>query len=265
MKYAECPRNVWRNGGMWHRFKQERYYNNKRQWTYKEIGQFWDTVEDYDEIDDETYAYKRRFTDSLKLCSIPDNSQMLDIDCRTGNGTLFFHRNKKVSNSTCVTPSKKFAEVCASRLKKNKVNSKTLKLEKLPLNFKNNNFDAILCFETVEHLSEHKDFLDELYRVLKPGGEMILTMPNKLWNIIHSFAAIFNIHHSEGYHRFLSRRQIKELLWESDFDIIKEDTTVCIPIGNRVITYFGEIIEKITPKPIRHLLFLRHIFIVKKC
>jgi len=39
-------------------------------------------------------------------------------------------------------------------------------------------FDYIVCFQVIEHIQTDKIFVQELYRVLKPGGTLILTTPN---------------------------------------------------------------------------------------
>lgn len=50
------------------------------------------------------------------------------------------------------------------------------------LPFRNHSFDLITCFETFEHLIDSKRFLNELYRVLKPSGKLIISVPNApLW------------------------------------------------------------------------------------
>ena len=40
--------------------------------------------------------------------------------------------------------------------------------------------DVAVSFETVEHIGEQEEFIDELARVLKPDGVLILSCPNKL-------------------------------------------------------------------------------------
>jgi ubiquinone/menaquinone biosynthesis C-methylase UbiE len=40
--------------------------------------------------------------------------------------------------------------------------------------------DVAVSFETLEHIAEQSQFLDELLRVLKPGGVLLLSCPNKL-------------------------------------------------------------------------------------
>ncbi|MBT2640069.1 class I SAM-dependent methyltransferase [Bacillus sp. ISL-41] len=38
-------------------------------------------------------------------------------------------------------------------------------------------FDAIISFETLEHLEEERQFLANLYNMLKPGGTLVLSTP----------------------------------------------------------------------------------------
>ncbi len=252
--------------GAWKRFKEERDYISRKNWTYKDTGDFWNTVHDYDEIDDETYAYKRRFYDSIRICTFPDKSKLLDIDCRTGNGTVFYHRNNKISEAVCVSPSSNFLNICRQRLKKYNIKSKIILLEKLPLPIKSRFFDAVLCLETIEHVSRphHMKFLKELNRLLKPQGELILTMPNILWEPVHWIVAIFGIHHSEGPHKFLRRKKMLDLLKKTGFILVKQKTTVFIPVGPRWFTKIGELLEKILGENIMHIFGLRHIFICRK-
>jgi ubiquinone/menaquinone biosynthesis C-methylase UbiE len=40
--------------------------------------------------------------------------------------------------------------------------------------------DVVVSFETIEHVAEHDRMLDEVRRVLAPGGVLILSSPNKL-------------------------------------------------------------------------------------
>ncbi len=47
--------------------------------------------------------------------------------------------------------------------------------KKIP--FPDQEFDYVFCTEVMEHVPEPKDFLKEIYRVLKPGGVLIMTIP----------------------------------------------------------------------------------------
>lgn len=47
-----------------------------------------------------------------------------------------------------------------------------------PLPFADALFDAVLSIEGIEHLKNRYGYLDEIRRVLRPGGQLILTTPN---------------------------------------------------------------------------------------
>ncbi len=47
------------------------------------------------------------------------------------------------------------------------------------LPFADASFDAVVSFETIEHIVAQEPFLDEIRRVLRPGGLLILSCPNK--------------------------------------------------------------------------------------
>ena len=48
---------------------------------------------------------------------------------------------------------------------------------KLP--FGDGTFDVVVSFETIEHILEQNEFLDEIKRVLKPAGLLIMSSPNR--------------------------------------------------------------------------------------
>lgn len=51
------------------------------------------------------------------------------------------------------------------------------------LPYKDNSFDGVISNEVFEHVDNRQAFVRELQRVLKPGGKLIITTPNKLFPI----------------------------------------------------------------------------------
>ncbi|MFO7861840.1 MAG: class I SAM-dependent methyltransferase [Desulfosalsimonas sp.] len=47
----------------------------------------------------------------------------------------------------------------------------------LKLPFADNSFDHVICSEVMEHISDDKQAAEELYRMLKPGGSLAVSVP----------------------------------------------------------------------------------------
>lgn len=66
----------------------------------------------------------------------------------------------------------------------------------LALPFPDNTFDRIICSEVLEHVSDDQVALDEVFRVLKPGGVVAATVPSWLpeqicWALSEEYHAPF--------------------------------------------------------------------------
>lgn len=48
-----------------------------------------------------------------------------------------------------------------------------------PLPFEDESFDYVVSFQVIEHISNDKRFIEEVRRVLRPGGKFIVSTPNK--------------------------------------------------------------------------------------
>lgn len=48
-----------------------------------------------------------------------------------------------------------------------------------PLPFEDESFDCVVSFQVIEHIKRDKEFVREVYRVLKPGGQFIVSTPNR--------------------------------------------------------------------------------------
>ena len=102
-----------------------------------------------------------------------ENKIVLDIACGTGYGLAFLKRNAKLVTGVDV-------DIEATRESKGEWDEKTSALlgDGLSLPFKDESFDVVTSFETLEHLSERGKFLSELKRVLRQDGLLVLSTPN---------------------------------------------------------------------------------------
>lgn len=74
----------------------------------------------------------------------------------------------------------KFKNKSVTRLLREYKNVTFKKMKVPPLTeIADDSFDFVLAFQIIEHIKNDRFFLQEIHRVLKPGGRLILTTPNK--------------------------------------------------------------------------------------
>ena len=75
-------------------------------------------------------------------------------------------------------------------------------------------FEVVLCTEVLEHLPEPQKAIDEMFRVLKPGGELLLT--TRFLFPIHDAPHDYFRYTKYGLRHLLRRFEILELQEETD-------------------------------------------------
>lgn len=232
-------------------------------WTFADVAAHWNSVS-YDESNKGIDSHLRRFTDSEPFFVMKDAARVLDIDCRTANGTIFFQKKHPSAKFTCLAMAESFVKASQEKLRQQKIDAEITLLENLPLGNADLHFDMILCYETIEHVPSPGAFLSELHRVLKPGGILVLTTPNLLWEPVHWLSATFKWDHGEGPHRMLPRQELLWLFRTHGFKVITERTFVLIPAGPHWLLAFGRWLERVFPEFILRMLALRRTFICKR-
>jgi ubiquinone/menaquinone biosynthesis C-methylase UbiE len=91
----------------------------------------------------------------------------------------------------------------------------------LEIPFEDNSFDIVVSSEVIEHTPDPKKALKELYRVLKPGGTLVLSVPNKFWYFSIWIANKLNLRPYDGYEKWLGWFELKKSLKAFGFEIKK--------------------------------------------
>lgn len=115
----------------------------------------------------------------LWLCSRATGDQILDFGCSQGIAALILGReNRRVIGVDIDPAAIEYAQQELEReadLVRRNVEFKLIAPGALP--FEDRSFDSILFGEVIEHLAYPEDVLQELRRVLKPGGRLALSTP----------------------------------------------------------------------------------------
>lgn len=78
--------------------------------------------------------------------------------------------------------------------------------------FPERTFDIVLSSEAIEHTPDPSAAVLELYRVLKPGGQLVLSTPNRLWQAPVRAASALGLRPYDGFENFLWPSQLRGTL-----------------------------------------------------
>ncbi len=161
-----------------------------------------------------------KIVDDLNL----ENQNVLDIGCYDGS-LLSLIKNQK-NNFYGLEASDYGVAEC---LKKNIKVQNFFWDDKTPLPFENNFFDLVIAGEIIEHIFDTDYFLQEIERVLKNNGYLLISTPNiaslgrRLYLFFGKNPLIETSINSDnrGHIRYFTFRSLKDLLCRHQFEIIK--------------------------------------------
>jgi SAM-dependent methyltransferase len=127
-----------------------------------ELREFYETVvkDEFKRDPDVVRRYTNRIEKAAKLLK---DGLTLDIGCRSGYMNKYVKGQYIGLDITEVHFKEKFTGIVA---------------DACHLPFRNNVFDNVICMELLEHLVFPNECLAEMYRVMKYGGILIVSVPN---------------------------------------------------------------------------------------
>ena len=105
------------------------------------------------------------------------------------------------------------------------------------LPYPSESFRIVTCLELIEHIARTEDLLQEIYRVLRPSGYLLLSTPNFsfLNNRLHYLLGAPPC--NEGVHlRYFTKQRLEFLLSRVGFKIIQRSSYGVIPLLSTLTT-----------------------------
>jgi 2-polyprenyl-3-methyl-5-hydroxy-6-metoxy-1,4-benzoquinol methylase len=160
-------------------------------------------AEDFDALMD-PYDLRRRlevFFDELLPADLAGKA-LLDIGCGTGWFSARAQRQGAKVTSLDLGLS-------LLRQVKKKTPSQPVAGDALLLPFKDSCFDLVISSEMVEHTFDPPGAIHEMARVLRPGGLLALSCPNRLWLPVVRLASLLRLRPFHGHEDFPTYRQLE--------------------------------------------------------
>jgi ubiquinone/menaquinone biosynthesis C-methylase UbiE len=111
---------------------------------------------------------------------VQKNSRVLDLACGNGFGTMKLVESGAqlviggdVSEEALTHCTQKYQH----QIRQNQFEFR--KLDATKLDVEDSFFDLVVSFETIEHIDDYQSAVKEFWRILKPGGKLILSTPNQ--------------------------------------------------------------------------------------
>lgn len=106
------------------------------------------------------------------LTRLIEGQNVLDIACGAGYGTAM------ISEHGCEAVGADYDDDSITNARASWSQATFTEANALELPFGDCSFDAVVSYETIEHVYSGEQFLSEMYRVLRPGGTFICSTPN---------------------------------------------------------------------------------------
>ncbi len=190
------------------------------------------------------------------VADLGKNKRVMDYGCGPGWGSVIIAKKaKEVVGVDISEGALKYAESQYQL-----PNLKFIKIDNYPTNFTPESFDIIISSHVIEHIDDVKIYLNQLKRLLKKDGILILTTPNKRFRLL-PFQKPYDPYHKREYNykelkrdlmSVFNRFEIKGIYSPKKIDEI--EIRVLRTINNPFIIYFRDpiflMLEKLFPRKI---------------
>lgn len=133
---------------------------------------------------DEWYESKRgSFIDEVEtncafeLFNIKKGMKVLDVGCGTGNFSI------KLAKMGCevvgVDVSTEMLKIAREKARSENLKIEFLEMDACDLDFEDETFDGVFSMATLEFIYDHQKAIDEMFRVLKKGGRLLIGTINR--------------------------------------------------------------------------------------
>ena len=170
---------------------------------------------------DDTFDMERL---DLLASRVEAGDRVLEVDC--GPGVLAAKMRDERGADVTATD---LSSVAVERARAKGIPCSQVVIDQEDLPFEDGAFDTVVSNSAIEHRFLHEHALDECIRVLKPGGKLILCLPNiahwlcRWWLLRGRFPYILNSPTDAMHIRFFTVKEATVLCEERGVKIVEKD------------------------------------------
>jgi len=205
-------------------------------------------------------SFARRARIIFKNMNLSGKEKILEVGCGRGFYLKTLIDVLSDLDITGIDLNKKYLSVAKKFIDNKKV--KLINADATNLPFKNETFDRIIATEILEHIPDDQKAISEMFRVLKPGGIAMITVPNKnypfFWDPLNwTLERLFHWHIPANiwwlaglwadHVRLYDEKELGEKIKKSGFKVQKVwyATHYCLPFSHFLLYGIGKnLVEK---------------------
>lgn len=170
-----------------------------KQWYNKKAGE-------YTKVDKQGFL---RYKYAVKNVQVSEKMDIVDLGCKS----LSLLKELEKLKVKCNYHGVDISEVALNKLEYSFINKPEISvcdvMDGIPF-INSESADRVFCLELIEHVSKPIFLLQEIQRILKPGGQAIVSCPNPYY-WVNIFNSIFKIRENEGHISSFRWQEIKTL------------------------------------------------------
>src|SRR5688572_25507194 len=183
------------------------------------------------------YRFKRRGAEVVRILKTFAVKNPAILDIGTADGLLLDLVCKDANPSLAIG-----LDLSWGLLKSNTRKNPILQADAEKLPFPDSHFDAAIATAIIEHVPHPEMFVNEIRRVLKPGGVCIVTTPVPLFEEMASKLGFLK---EDDHQETFDLKKLRALIAAKQFDILEAEKFMMSPVGFPAELSIERILKKV--------------------